>query len=222
MRKLSPSPIRAVLFDWNGTLVDDLPNAFRGWMATFRLLGVKPMALAEFRRTYHLPWQAFYRRHGVSARTLRERARTIDLTYFREYRRLPVRLSPGARSVLERLRRRGIILGILSDNQRHDILDQLRRLKLMGVFSFIGTSERYRPKPAPDGVQAFLRRFRLQPQEVLLVGDLADDLRAGQAVGVTTVAYCQGWQTATVLRQAAPDYAITHLKQMVALTNGGR
>lgn len=217
MNKPRNTPFRAVLFDWNGTLLDDLPNALRGWNATFRLLGVTPIARAEFRRTYRLPWQAFYRRHGVSAKTLQKRARIIDLTYFREYRRRPVRLAPGARALLKRLKNRGVILGILSDNQRHDILYQLRRLKLMGVFSFIGTSERYRPKPSPDGVHAFLRRCHLPPHGVLLVGDLADDLRAGRAAGVRTVAYLNGWQTATILRQAKPAFAIRHLGQIIRL-----
>ncbi|TSC77322.1 MAG: phosphoglycolate phosphatase [Parcubacteria group bacterium Gr01-1014_31] len=208
-------PVRAMLFDWNGTLLADLPAAYRAWMACFRLLGRPEITLAEFRRTYALPWQAFYRRHGVSARQLRREGKRLAARHRLAYGTPP--FAPGARQTLRTLHRRGIMLGILSDEPRHIIVGRLKKSGLRPLFSFIGTSEQFPPKPSPAGVRAFLARVDCTPGACLLVGDLRDDLRAGRAAKVRTVAYLRGWQTATLLRKMKPDYAIRNLNEILRL-----
>lgn len=201
--------IRGVLFDWNGTLLADLEHAYAGWMACFTLLGLRRISLARFRRTYRLPWQAFYRDHGVSAARRRPLERQLDATY-RAHQR-GVRLTRGVPALVRWLRSRGVVLGILSDDPRREIVARLHRAHLQQHFAFIGTSEHYTPKPSPEGVRAFLRHTRLNPREVLMVGDLADDLRAGRAAGVRTAAYLGGWQTPGVLYASQPDHAVRRL-----------
>ncbi len=213
-------PIQGVLFDWNGTLLADLERAYAGWMACFALLGVPKISLAQFRRTYRLPWQAFYRDHGVSAARRRPLERQLNATY-RAHQR-GVRLTPGVPTLVHWLRRRGMVLGILSDDPRREIVAHLRRAGLRHAFAFIGTSERYAPKPSPAGVRVFLRRTRLKPNEVLFAGDLADDIRAGRAAGVRTVAYLTGWQDAATLRRSRPDYSILHLDDLRTLVTAPR
>lgn len=215
MHKRPIRQIRAVLFDWNGTLIADLKPAYRGWMACFALLGVKKITLAEFRKTYCLPWQSFYRHHGVPATTLKKFQTMLQATY-RQHQKHP-RLSPGAAVLIRALRAQGVRLGILSDDPRREIIRHLRRWRLLKHFAFIGTSVQFTSKPHPAGVCAFLRHGGLKPQAVLLVGDLADDIRAGQRAGVKTAAYLNGWQTPTVLRKARPDFTIKHLKEIQRL-----
>lgn len=42
--------IRNVIFDWSGTLVDDLPAVIEASNHVFRLAGVPPMSREQFRR----------------------------------------------------------------------------------------------------------------------------------------------------------------------------
>lgn len=212
--------IRGVLFDWNGTLLDDLPHAYAGWMACFDLLGLRRIALARFRRTYRLPWQAFYRDHGVSAARRRPLERQLNATY--RARQRGARLTPGVPALVRWLRHRGVVLGILSDDPRRQIVARLRRARLQQHFAFIGTSERYAPKPSPEGVRAFLRRTGLPAHVVLMVGDLTDDIRAGRAAGVRTAAYLDGWQTPAVLRRSQPDHVVRRLDDLRALMTAPR
>lgn len=223
VKRPKPQPaIRGVLFDWNGTLLADLAHAYAGWMACFDLLGVRRISLARFRRTYRLPWQAFYRDHGVGAARRRPLERQLDATY--RARQRGARLTPGVPALVRWLQRRGVVLGILSDDPRREIVTRLRRARLQQHFAFIGTSERYAPKPSPAGVRAFLRRTRLTPREVVMVGDLADDIRAGRAARVRTAAYLGGWQDSAVLRRSRPDQTLRRLPDLRALmtARGGK
>ena len=55
--------IRNIIFDWSGTLVDDLPAV---WAATNHVLakaGLAEMTLAQFRAEFCLPFARFYERH---------------------------------------------------------------------------------------------------------------------------------------------------------------
>ncbi|MDD5110356.1 MAG: HAD family hydrolase [Patescibacteria group bacterium] len=215
MPKFQNITIRGILFDWNGTLVNDLLPAYRGWMACFHLLGLKEISLLEFRRTYALPWQSFYRRHGADASTIRRHRKELSVIY-RRYQR-NIRLSPGAKRLIRQLHARDIRLGILSDDPRTEIVRRLKRWGLRHAFTFIGTSERYPPKPSPAGVRAFLRSAKRKPGEVLFVGDLPDDISAGRSAGVATVAYLKGWRPAAMLKKAKPGYAIQQLKEIFRL-----
>ncbi|RME93068.1 MAG: HAD family hydrolase, partial [Verrucomicrobia bacterium] len=55
--------IRNIIFDWSGTLVDDLPAVLAATNAVFRQAGVPEMSLEEFRREFCLPFKKFYDRH---------------------------------------------------------------------------------------------------------------------------------------------------------------
>ena len=55
--------IRNIIFDWSGTLVDDLPGV---WEATNHVLeqaGAPTLSLDKFRAEFELPFTNFYDRH---------------------------------------------------------------------------------------------------------------------------------------------------------------
>lgn len=54
--------IRNILFDWSGTLVDDLCAVWRSTNYTFTQCGRPEMSLEEFRGEFSLPFDAFYDR----------------------------------------------------------------------------------------------------------------------------------------------------------------
>ena len=66
--------IRNVIFDWSGTLVDDLEAVWRSTNYTLKQSGVPEMSLSEFRDEFSLPFDEFYARvtPGVSLEQLEE------------------------------------------------------------------------------------------------------------------------------------------------------
>src|SRR5579862_9841840 len=54
--------IRNIIFDWSGTLVDDLPAVLAATNYVFAQCGLEAMSLEKFRAEFCLPFKGFYDR----------------------------------------------------------------------------------------------------------------------------------------------------------------
>jgi len=55
--------IRNIIFDWSGTLVDDLPAVLKASNFVLTQAGKEEMSLEQFRAEFSLPFTKFYDRH---------------------------------------------------------------------------------------------------------------------------------------------------------------
>lgn len=95
----------------------------------------------------------------------------------------------GAVALLRALHAAGCRLGILTRNDHALALQTLQAIGLQELFSeadVIGRDEAP-PKPLPDGLHYFLRRWQVAAGEVVMVGDSLLDLQCGRAAGAATV-----------------------------------
>src|SRR5437870_9647294 len=59
----TPSVIRNIIFDWSGTLVDDLPAVWQATNFVFTQAGLPELTLERFRAEFCLPFTRFYDRY---------------------------------------------------------------------------------------------------------------------------------------------------------------
>ncbi|PYL00359.1 MAG: NUDIX hydrolase [Verrucomicrobia bacterium] len=107
--------IRNVIFDWSGTLVDDLPAVWRASNYAFKQAGVAELTLDQFRAEFCLPFKHFYQRYvpHVSLPQLEEWFHS----HFKEVQHLAREL-PHAREFLRFCRERGLRTFLLSTIHR--------------------------------------------------------------------------------------------------------
>lgn len=95
----------------------------------------------------------------------------------------------GAVALVRALQGAGCRLGILTRNVRSLAQVTLQAIGLGDVFAeddIIGRDEA-EPKPSPAGLQYFLRRWQVEPSQVVMVGDYRFDLECGRAAGSRTL-----------------------------------
>lgn len=109
-------------------------------------------------------------------------------------------------TLLPALKKKGYVLGIATSDHYEPTMHCLRRLGIDSYFDLVLSADRVEhPKPAPDMAMEFCRAFALQPEEVCMVGDSANDMRFAKICGIHGILFApQG-------REALPDGA----KQMV-------
>jgi beta-phosphoglucomutase len=197
-------PIRGVLFDLDGTLVDNMPFHIEAWIATARALGHTLTAqriMRDFagRRNEEILPQIVGR--PVPAEELARVAAEKEQRY-RELFTPHLALIAGAEAFFGLLAARGIAYGIASAAPRANrdfVMDGLGlRARMHGV---VGGEEVARGKPAPDLFIEGARRIGVPPAEVLVFEDAQLGVEAGRAAGMRVCGITTG-EPAEALRAA--------------------
>lgn len=106
-------------------------------------------------------------------------------------------------ALFQRLRRRGFTLGVATNDSAATAYATLQRLRIDGLIAFVsGYDSGHGAKPEPGMFHAFCAASGLQPEEVLVVGDAAHDFAMARAAGAAlTVGVLTGVTPAAVLAE---------------------
>ncbi len=174
----------AVLFDWDGTLVDSLAAIYRANTRALATIGIT-MDWDWFRERYTPDWRRSYAELGVPEHLYDELAARWAL----EMQHTRPRALPYARRGLRRLQRRGVRLGVVTASMRAVVEPGIERLNMSGLFEVVVCSDDVpRTKPHPDGLHHALGILGLSGEDALYVGDTPTDLAMAQAAGTPFVA----------------------------------
>ena len=211
------NPIRAVLYDFDGTLADStelIMRCYRHTMTTH--LGECPPD-EEWLSGFGTPLSDQIARF---ARTPAENEAMLD-TYRAHQDALfdtELRPFPGAEEVLAELERRGVPMAIVTSRMRRATLRGLDVCGLSRHFDVIITPEDVtHAKPDAEPVLAALARLGIPPREALFVGDSPHDIAAGRAAGTRTAGVLWGPFPRRALEDAGPDFLLTRQDEVLGL-----
>ena len=179
--------MEAIVFDWDGTLVDTLPAITRANAEVLASYGLAFDADA-YRMAYSPDWQEMYVRLGIERTAMDE----AGARWLRAYRAdigeiLPM---PGAGDALDRLASAGFAMGLVTAGDRDVVEEQLESTGL-GRYLPVRVCGRDLPvmKPHPAPLRKALTELRLagHPERSAYVGDAQDDMRMARTVGARGV-----------------------------------
>ena len=202
--------IRNIIFDWSGTLVDDLPAVLKASNFVLTQSGQPAISLEQFRSEFQLPFTTFYDRHtpDVPMAKLEEWFHTE----FRQAQSSVIEL-PHARKFLEFCRARRFRTFLLSTVHGDHFKVQCQE---NGFDAFID-------RPYTDvwdkreKIHEILRENDLKPEETLFIGDMEHDIATAKHGGVHSCAVLTGYNTLDQLRAAEPDVIVEHLSELRGL-----
>ncbi|MBX3748005.1 MAG: NUDIX domain-containing protein [Verrucomicrobiae bacterium] len=218
MRRLAPftSPvtlrpvIRNVIFDWSGTLVDDLPAVWEATNHVLRQAGREPISLERFRDEFTLPFTGFYQTHTPDVPM--DRLEEWFHARFREVQH-SVRELPHARAFLEFCRARQLRTALLSTMHPDHFAVQTRAIGFDRYLDhpYLGVWDKRRQ------IHALLDSHAWLPDETLFIGDMEHDIETARHGGVRSVAVLTGYTASNRLRAAGPDLVVEHLGELQAI-----
>jgi phosphoglycolate phosphatase len=211
MRSAAPR-LRAVLFDWDGTLVDSYQADARAYLEMFRALNIG-WGLEELERHYSPNWYNVYR----AARIPRAQWKRADYLWRRAYRYQDARPYPGTRRALSALARR-YLLGLVTGGGRARVRRQLVEFDLGRAFDVhIFSEDTPRKKPHPAPLRLALRRLRLACDECVYVGDAPQDIEMARNARVFSIAVMGTSPVPARLKASRPDAHIDSIDELPAL-----
>ncbi|MDG7008628.1 MAG: HAD family hydrolase [Nitrososphaerota archaeon] len=208
----------AVMFDWDGVLIDSLGASFNVYNKIFARLGVRQLTNDEFLEYQSPNWYDFYQKVGLPERLWKE----ADDDWVKLYDEERPVLHPDALSCLTALKDQRFSLALVSNGSKDRISLELKRFRVRSFFDSVefGTTKE-RLKPSPFMLEKTLVALGLKPEHAVYVGDSPADIQAARNAGVVSIALARGPIQAARLRTEGPDHLFRGLEEMTAfLTNG--
>ncbi len=203
--------LRAVLFDWDGTLVDSAEKTFACYVRVFAAYGIA-FDHAAFERTYSPDWYRTYEQVGLP----REAWPEADARWLACYATAPSLLLPGAREALERLAGAGLRQGLVSSGDGSRVRREIEEFGLARFFGAVvcgGETECRKPHPEP--LLLAMGRLGVAAEATAYVGDSPEDVAMAQAAGVVSVGVPGRFPNREALAASAPDVLALSLDSVV-------
>jgi len=208
--------IKAVLFDFDGTLVNTNHLILKTFEVTLK---------------HFLPNQSFTNEHLLNfiGPTLRQ---TFDLLnkdktnemidYYRSINRQlhdeMIEVYPTVIEGLQALIDRNIILGIVSSKRREMVIHGLRHFHMEHFFQcIVGEDDVKIPKPNPEPILKAMNMIKCNRNEVIFVGDNSHDIEGGKNAEVITCGVSWALRGVAYLNRFSPDYMLEDMNDLIKI-----
>lgn len=220
-RYSSQVPLRYLLFDLDGTLVDTTELILSCYRTTIFKLVDNPPTAEEITKGFGTPTRSQLWRLFPS---LRDRIDEMEAMWLDAYHSLHdqlVKPFPETVDVLTGLRERGYPLGIVTSKVRSDVLRVLPMFNLEGLLDVIvSVDDTINHKPHPEPVIKGMELMSALPEETLYVGDSLSDMKAGREAGARVAAAMWGPCPKDMLLDFGPDYTLASIRDLLDLCPG--
>ena len=190
-----------VLWDWNGTLLDDLDLVLDAMNLLLAAKGLAPLDRVRHRTTFGFPVRDYYTRLGLGPEhgSFEEWVAVFLDHYDRRVNDAPVR--PQGRAILARLRARGLSQVMLSASYTDRLRELIALQDLADYFDDLVGLDDYHAHGKLDAARAWLARTGHDPRGLLMVGDTVHDYEVASGIGAACVLVADGHQDEASLRQ---------------------
>lgn len=201
---MSASFRSTLIFDFDGTIADTIKTGIEIYNLIAADYGLKAVTLHEAREWRNLNTRELLSHLGIS--------RFVAMKIVMRIRRMlheqieEVVLFPGMKDAILTLNQEGFRTAILTSNSVENVRAVLQRCELLDYFSFIEAGVSIFGKSRR--IQSVLKRLRIDPTQVMYVGDETRDIEAARDSRVSGIAVCWGANERETLEAERPDYCI--------------
>ncbi|MEV5975046.1 HAD family hydrolase [Streptomyces sp. NPDC051921] len=209
-----------LVWDWNGTLLDDIGAVIGATNAAFAELGLDQITLERYRELYTVPVPKFYERLMGRLPTDAEWI-VMDDAFHRHYwqQAEACGLTAGAAELLATRQASGSTQSLLSLAPHVELLPLLRRHGIAERFVRVdGRTDRSTDGKSGHMVRHLAALEGVPAERVVVIGDAADDAIAARFVGANAVLYTGGSHSrASLARVGVP--VVDSLAEAVAVAD---
>lgn len=190
--------MRHVVWDWNGTLLDDLPLVVESVNVLMRDRGLDDITAAQYTAAYTRPVRVFYER--LFGRTIDDAEwATVDEVFHAAYdREVAARssLMSGARRALRAVDDAGLSQSLLSMYRHEPLVGLVDHFSIGDHFEVVqgitGEGGGHKLPHLEHHLERMVHLHGEDPGRIVLIGDALDDAVAAEHVGARCVLLASG------------------------------
>lgn len=217
-----PVKFKAVLFDFDGTIVDSMKALHTAFNEGVISLGLNPVSseklvgmLSSGLSVKQMLLEAFTSKFQGQEDSISECINAIRNSY--KIQEKNIRLIPGTVEIMRWLSENGLRIAIVTGSMisEEKMKEKLQSYKLDAFIDTIVTNMNIpRRKPAPDLLLKALKYLGVPAAHSITVGDSIVDIKAGKAAGTWTAAVLTGGEKKSKLKEEEPDFLIESVRDL--------
>ena len=187
--------IKTVIFDFNGTIIDDARFSVDIENELLMKRGYKPVTLKYYKEHFGFPVIDYYRSMGISFEN--EPFEVMSAEFIDEFNRtfLNCPLMPDATEVFEKLKIRGVRMVILSATEQNNLNNQVEKFGISGYFDAVIGTDSIHGHGKIDAAINWMNKAQIDRETAVMIGDSTHDYDVSKAIGVGCVLTCRGHQS---------------------------
>ncbi|MCK1641435.1 HAD family hydrolase [Bradyrhizobium sp. 157] len=212
-----------LVFDWNGTLLDDAYALLQATNAILDRFGHATIDMKTFREHCDVPLSLLYRSLGMSHEEIETVDRDGSAIFHDTYEPLAGKadLREGARRVLELAYREAASSIIVSNHIVDPLRSQLRRLGvndyINDVLAFESRTTQYKSMSKGERLRLYMQKNNLKPASTFIIGDMPVETDIARNLGLISISITGGFVSDSRLRAAHPDYTISNHHELLPI-----
>ncbi len=189
------SNIKAVIWDWNGTLLNDLEICIFSMNKLLKKRHYPLLTTERYKQIFTFPVKDYYIKAGVDFE--KHDWVEIAMEFINNYRSNVVKsaIHPEAEKVLEYLAHKKYRQFVLSAMQHDFLLETINERLNIEIFEkIVGLNDHY-AQTKVDNAKLLVDEIGLPKNEIVMIGDTIHDFEVAEATGISCVLFSEGHQS---------------------------
>jgi len=211
---------KAVVFDFDGTIVDSEEGIARGFQFALRSQGIEE-DLEVIKDLIGPPLsRTIITKYGLSEED-GAKAMKLHREYYNEIGLYQSKIFPLVIELLEGLKDLGVQMMIATNKAEQFAVDQIKYFGLEGYFdAVVGNNHEQTKGSKADFINIAITNLGLDKSEMMMVGDRYNDIEAGKLVGLHTVGVLYGYGSEQEIKEVNPTYIIKDPLELIDIVKG--
>ena len=189
------SQIRGIIWDWNGTLLNDTILAVESMNSMLTKRGLPELSIGQYKKVFTFPVKDYYQIIGFDFD--KEPFEIPALEFIDQYNQMvwDCSLHENAKEVLTHFKNCGMDQYILSA-MKQEMLDKcLEYYSISHFFEQVSGLDDHYANSKLDAGRVMLKSLDVEPGELLLIGDTIHDFEVASKLGCSCILVSNGHQS---------------------------
>ena len=193
--------IKTLIWDWNGTLLNDLGISIRSMNQMLEKRGYPLLTADKYLSIFTFPVQEYYKKAGVDFDNLDWD--TVAMEFIGNYRQnvVDAKLHTDAENILHFFKRKGLDQYILSAMQQDFLEETVSEAGIHGLFKKVVGLNNHYAATKEDVARNLIHEIGVAPEDICMIGDTIHDFEVAESVGISCILIAHGHQSFNRLKE---------------------
>lgn len=190
--KIFVNGFKHIIWDWNGTLLDDRWLCIDSINRMLLLRDLDTIDETQYSESFGFPVRDYYGKIGFDFEQEEYEVPAMEFISLYDQRKKECQLQPGAREVLNFIFQAGIPQSLLSASESGILVEMTNHFGISTYFKYIKGLDNHLAHGKADLGKELVAALGLDGSSILMIGDTCHDSEVANLLGINSILYCGG------------------------------